>query len=54
MKIRSIQDNPHLVCDILEEIEDDTEAALITLDQSKAFERVDHRFLAAVLETVRF
>ena len=51
MKGRSIQDNLHLVPQILEGIEDDTEAALINLDQSKAFDRVDHRFLAAVLET---
>ena len=48
MKGRSIQDNLHLVCQILERIEDDTEAALINLDQSKAFDRADHRFLAAV------
>ena len=48
MKGRSIQDNLHLVRQILEGIEDDTEAALINLDQSKAFDRVDHRFLAAV------
>ena len=51
---RSIQDNLHLVRQILEGIEDDTEAALINLDQSKAFDRVDHRFLAAVLETAGF
>ena len=39
---------------ILEGIKDDTKAALINLDQSKAFDRVDHRFLAAVLETAGF
>ena len=50
----SIQDNLHLVRGILEGIEDDTEAALISLDQSKAFDRVDYRFLAAVLETAGF
>ena len=54
VKGRSIQDNLHLVRQILEGIEDDTEAALINLDQSKAFDRVDHRFLAAVLETAGF
>ena len=32
----------------LEGIEDDSEAALINLDQFKAFDRVDHRFLAMV------
>ena len=54
MKGRSIQDNLHLVRQILEGIEDDTKAVLINLDQSKAFDRVDHRFLAAVLETAGF
>ena len=43
MKGRSIQDNLHLIREVLEGIEDDTEAALISLDQSKAFVRVDHR-----------
>ena len=51
---RSIQDNLHLVRQIRVGIEDDTEAALINLDQSKVFDRVDHRFLAAVLVTARF
>ena len=32
-------------------IKDGTEAALINLNQSKAFDRFDHRFLASVLET---
>ena len=54
VKGRSIQDNLHLIREVLEWIEDDTEAALISLDQSKAFDRVDHRFLASVLETAGF
>ena len=54
MKGRSIQDNLHLIREVLEGIKDDTEAALISLDQSKAFDRVDHRFLATVLETAGF
>ena len=54
VKGRSIQDNLHLICEVLEGIEDDTEAALISLDQSKAFDRIDHRFLATVLETAGF
>ena len=54
VKGRSIQDNLHLIREVLEEIEDDTEDALICLDQSKAFDRVDHRFLATVLETAGF
>ena len=54
VKGRSIQDNLHLIREVLEGIEDNTEAALISLDQSKAFDRLDHRFLATVLETARF
>ena len=54
VKGRSIQDNMHLVHEILEEIEDDAEAALINLNQSRAVDRVDHQFLATVLETVGF
>ena len=41
----SIQDNLHLIREVLEGIKDDTESALISLDQSKAFDWVDHRFL---------
>ena len=54
VKGRSIQDNLHLICEVLEGIKDDTEAALISLDQSKVFDRVDHRFLASVLETAGY
>ena len=54
VKGRSIQDNLHLIRDILEGLKDGTEAALINLDQSKTFDRVNHRFLASVLETARF
>ena len=54
MKGRSIQDNLHFVREVLEEIKDGTEAALVNLDQFKAFESVDHRFLASVLETTEF
>ena len=54
VKGRSIQDNLHLIREILEGIKDDDEAALINLDQSKAFDRVDHQFLAMVLETAGF
>ena len=53
VKGRSIQDNLHLIREVLEGIEDGIEAALISLDQSKAFDRVDHRF-AIVLEIARF
>ena len=43
-----------MIREVLEGIEDGTKAALISLDQSKAFDRVDHRFLATVLETAGF
>ena len=54
VKGRSIQDNLHLVRQILEGIKDDTEATLINLDQPQAFDRVDHQFLATVLKTAGF
>ena len=54
VKERSIQDNLHLIREVLEGIKDDTEAALHSLDQSKAFDRDDHRFLATVFETAGF
>ena len=50
----SIQNNLHLIRGVLEGIEDRTEAALISLDESKAFDRVDHRFLTTVLEIAGF
>ena len=53
-KARPIQNNLDLVSEILEGLEDSTEATLINLDQSKAFDSVDHRFLATVLETTGF
>ena len=54
VKGRSIQNNLHLIREVLERREDGTEAALISLNQSKAFHRVDHRFLVTVLETAGF
>ena len=54
MKGISIQDNLLLVSEVMEGLEDDTEAALISLDQSTAIDRVTHRFLATVLETPGF
>ena len=51
VKGRSIQDNLHLVREVLVGIKDSIKATLINLDQSKAFDRVDHRFLASILET---
>ena len=39
---------------IIKGLQDGIEVALINLDQSKAFDRVDHRFLASVLETAGF
>ena len=54
MKGRLIQNNLHLACEVPEELKDDPKAALINLDQAKAFDRVDHQFLATVLDTTRF
>ena len=54
VKRRSTQDNLHLIREVLEGMEDGTETALINLHQSKAFDRVNHRFLASVLETAEF
>ena len=51
---RAIQDNLHLIREDREGIEDGREATLISLDQSKAFDRVYHQFLETVLETARF
>ena len=44
VKGRSIQDNLRLVREVLEGLKDDTKAALINLDQSKVFDRVDNWF----------
>ena len=52
VKGRTIQDSLHLVCTIVEKV--DGNAALINLDQSKAFDRVDHAFLEAVLSSAGF
>ena len=54
VKGRSIQENLHLVHEILEGLEDGIKAALINLDQSKAMYKFDHRFLVTVLETAGF
>ena len=54
VKRKLIQNNLHLVHKSIEGIEDDNEAALINLDQSKAFDRRNLRFLAVVLKTARF
>ena len=52
VKGRTIQDSLHLVRTIVEKV--DGNAALINLDQSKAFDRVDHAFLEAVLSLAGF
>ena len=51
---RSIQSNLHLLREVIEGVLADDEAAIISLDQSKAFDRVDHRFLFKVLEKSGF
>ena len=50
VKGRSIQNNLHLVCEILEGIE----VTLINLYLSKELDRVDHWFSTAVLEIAGF
>ena len=52
VKGRTIQDNLHLVRTIIENV--DSGAALIKLDQSKAFDRVDHHFLESILSAAGF
>ena len=51
VKCRTIQDSLHLVCTIIEKVGN---GALINLDQSKAFDRVDHGFLEFVLSAAGF
>ena len=50
VKGKSIQDNLPLICEILDGLKDHTKAFMINLDQSKVFDRADHRMLASVLE----
>ena len=52
MKGRTIQDGLHLVRTIAEKVDRNT--VLINLDQSKAFDRVDHSFLEVVLSAASF
>ena len=47
----TIQDNLYLVCTI---IDTEDKAALINLDQSKAFDKVNHYFLVTVLSRAEF
>ena len=54
VKGKSIQNKQHLVAEIIEGIEDDTDVTLISLHQSKALDKVEHRLLVAVLETGGF
>ena len=52
-KGRSIRDDLHL-CEILEGLVDGTKAALVNLDQSKVFDRVDQQFFAIVVDTTGY
>ena len=54
MNGRLIQNNLYSVHEVLQGLENGTEAALINVDQFKAFDSVDHRFLVTVLETAGF
>ena len=50
----SLAINLHWLHKFLEGLEDGTEAALVNLDQFKAFDRGDHRFWVTVLENAGF
>ena len=52
VKSKTIQNSLHMVCMIKETV--DGNAMLINLNQSKAFDRVDHGFLEAVLTAIGF
>ena len=52
VKGRTIQDSLHMVFIIIEKI--NGHVALINLNQSKTFDRVDHGFLEAVLSAIGF
>ena len=52
---RSILDNVHLIRNLIEYTDDkNSGAAIISLDQSKAFDRVSHDYLFKVLHTFGF
>lgn len=54
MKGWTVEDNMYLICTILDKVSDDTIVALVNLNQSKAYNRVDHQFLAAALYDADF
>ena len=55
VKNRSIQDNCHYIRDIVEYINDENDTGvLLSLDQEKAFDRVDHNYLMSVLKYYGF
>ena len=52
---RTIQDNVHLIRNVVEYTNDkNMTAAIISLDQSKAFDRVSHKYLFNVLRNFGF
>lgn len=52
MKGRTIHNNLHMVRLIVEQ--GDSETALIHFDHFKEYDRVDHKFLGTVIESVGF
>ena len=55
VKGRSIQDNCHYLRDIMNSInEDNTQGLVLSLDQEKAFDRVDHSYLHNILKMYGF
>ena len=52
---RSIQDNVHLIRHLIDYVDDkNMSAAIISLDQSKVFDRVSHEYLFKVLHSFGF
>lgn len=51
---RTSQSNLDLIRTIIEGVKDDERAAQINLDQTKAFDKVDHQYLAVVLRAAGF